>query len=164
MKNMELRLRKVGHITRKCLRVLVKALPHENPSHVRPPFTVDWRVGITFFVGKLMVNTMRRDPENRATLKCEGPADRQRVLDPFRRLVSTMRQQPVISHSDSQAAGDPPQYRDCNECFPTEKEKCGERADMERHHESGCYPIDLIVFAYPFQGFQFHMSADSYAP
>src|SRR5205823_1692052 len=107
---------------------------------------------------------MSHNPENRSALKCEGPADRQKIFNPFRRLVSTMCQQPVISHSDSQAAGNPPKHCHCNECLPAKKEKCGNRADMERHHESGCYPIDLIILAYPFQSFQFHMSAGSYTP
>src|SRR5436305_15350326 len=108
-----------------------------------------------------MMNAMSRHPENRAALKREGSADRQRVLNPFRRLVSTMCQQSVISHSDSQAARNPPQYHHCDECLPTEKEERGDRADVKCRHESGCYPIDLIVFAYPFQSFQFHMSAGS---
>jgi hypothetical protein len=44
-------------------------LPGKNPAHVRPPFAIDGRMGITFLIGKLMMNAMRSYPENRSAFE-----------------------------------------------------------------------------------------------
>src|SRR5258706_7295678 len=105
---MELRLRQIGHVTREGLGVLVKALAHQYPSHMRPPLAIDGRMGIALFVGILMMNAVRGHPENWSAFKRQRGTDRQRILNPLRSLVAAMRQQPVISHPNSEAAGNPP--------------------------------------------------------
>ena len=59
----------------------------------------------------LMVDAVRRDPEDRAALERERGAPGQEVLDRFRCLVATVRQQPVIAHADPQHAGDDVQHQ-----------------------------------------------------
>ena len=87
---------------------------HQDPAHVRPPFAVDWRVRIAFAIGELMMNPVRRYPENRAAFERQSRANRQKVLHPFRSLVSAVRQQPVITHANAEAPGNPPQEK-CDE-------------------------------------------------
>ena len=55
-----------------------------------------------------MVNPVRRHPEDRAALKGKRGAERQKILDPFVGFISTVSQQPVIAHANSQAAAKPP--------------------------------------------------------
>ena len=66
----------------------------------------------------LMVNPVRRHPENRSAFERQGRAPGQEILHPLWRLVSTMGQQPVIAHADSQAARNPPQENGDEKCFP----------------------------------------------
>ena len=89
--------------------VMVHGFAAENPSHVRPPFSIERSVGIAFLIRFLMVNAVRSDPEDRTTLKRQGCTCSQYVLNPFWRPISAVREQAVIAHADSQAAGNPPQ-------------------------------------------------------
>ena len=61
---------------------------------------------IAFAVRVLVVNAMRRHPEDRAALERQRCAPRQDVLEPFVGLVAAVGQQPVIAHADAQHAGD----------------------------------------------------------
>jgi hypothetical protein len=55
-----------------------------------------------------------------------------------------MREQPVVSHPNSEAPGNPPQQQGEHERFPTEYEECCQCAAVEQHHEKGCYPDDWL--------------------
>jgi hypothetical protein len=59
---------------------------------------------IAILVGILMMNAMRRHPENRSALQRQRGTDRQKIFDPLRSLIPTMREQAVIRHADAQAA------------------------------------------------------------
>src|SRR3984957_21319035 len=43
-------LRKIRNVTRKSGSIVVHGLAGENPAHVRPPGSVNWRVRVAFFV------------------------------------------------------------------------------------------------------------------
>src|SRR5262249_48781737 len=107
--NVELVLGKIRHVARKRGRIMVHRLAHQDPSHVRPPLAIDRGVWIAFLIGILMMYAVRRHPENRPTLQRKRGAESQEIFHPLVGLVSAMRQQPVITHPDPEAAGYPPQ-------------------------------------------------------
>ena len=82
----------------------METLAHEDPAHVRPERAFARRVRIAFLIGLLMMDAMRRDPEDRTALERERAADREKVLNELGRLVAAMRQQPVIRHPDAEHA------------------------------------------------------------
>jgi len=57
---------------------------------------------ITLAIGFLMVDAVGRDPEDRTAFERQRPAEGEEVLDPLRRLVPPMRQEPVVAHADAQ--------------------------------------------------------------
>src|ERR1700751_2457319 len=63
--DMKLVFREVRDVASQCSGVMVHRLAHENPTHVRPPLAIDGRVRIAFLIEKLMMDAVRRDPENR---------------------------------------------------------------------------------------------------
>ena len=97
---------------------MVHGLAHQDPAHVRPPFAVDRRMRVAFQIGILMMNAVRRHPENRPAFECQRRTPGQEVLHPLRRPVSAMRQQPVIAHADTEAARYPPQENGGKKCRP----------------------------------------------
>src|SRR6266576_1742245 len=82
-------------------------LARQNPTHVRPQPPFARRVRITFPVGILVMDTMRRHPGDRPSLEGQGSAHSQEVFHPFRRLVASMREQPVIAHAYPKTSGNP---------------------------------------------------------
>ena len=89
---MEFVLGKIGNITRQRGSVMVHGFSGENPSHMCPPFAVNWRMGITVMIRKLMMNAMGCDPENRSAFEGQRRAHRHEILDPLRSLIATMGQ------------------------------------------------------------------------
>ena len=79
------------------------------------------RVRIAFLVGELMMNAMRRHPENRTAFERERGAHRQEIFHPLGSLVAAMGQQAVIAHADAEAARDPPQEHATNRAFQVKK-------------------------------------------
>src|SRR3954447_16570771 len=99
---------------------------------------------IAFLVGVLVVDTMRRNPEERTAFERERGAEGKEVLDGLVRLVAAMSQQAVIAHADAEAAGDVPE--DCRQSqrLPGEKEECSHSTDVEGHHEGCGDPTDRL--------------------
>src|ERR1700733_9102949 len=120
-------------------------LAHENPSHVRPPFAIDWGMRIAFVIGVAMMNAMRGDPEDWSAFEGERGANRQEIFNPLGSPVSAMRQQAVIAHADAEASRDPPEKDQCEKSFPTEEEKCGDGSDVKQEHERGGNPVDFVL-------------------
>src|SRR6058998_244533 len=88
--DMKFRFCKIGHIAGQSAGVLMKALAHQNPSHVGPPFAVERSVGITFFVRKLMMNAMGCNPENRSAFEGDSCANGYEILHTLWSFVSAM--------------------------------------------------------------------------
>lgn len=120
-------------------------LAAQDPSHVRPPGAVDRGMRIAFLVGELMMNAVCGYPEDRAAFERQGRANCQEIFDPLGCFVSPMREQPVIAHANSKAAGDPPQEAGYEERRPCEEEQRCDSAYMEQGHESSSDPIDAVV-------------------
>ena len=53
------------------------------------------------------MNSMRDNPIDGATLKCQRAAESQEVLDHFRRLKSSMSQQAMKAHAYAQTSSNP---------------------------------------------------------
>ena len=84
----------------------MQALAAENPAGVRPPRAFARRVRIAFAIRVLVMDAMRRDPEDRPAFERQRAAPREDVLDPLVGLVAPVGQQPVIAHADAEHAGD----------------------------------------------------------
>jgi hypothetical protein len=68
-----------------------------------------------------------------------------------------MRQQPVITHADAQAAGNPPQKNGDEKCLPGEKEQRSHCPDVKQGHEDGGDPINFGIYCgFSIEGFEFH--------
>ncbi len=80
--DVEFILGEVGNVTGESGRVVVHRLAHENPSHVRPPLAVDRRMRIAFLIRILMMNAVRRHPENRPAFQSKRRANRSESTPP----------------------------------------------------------------------------------
>ena len=126
---------KVGHIRREFAGGVVQAPAHEDPSHVRPPFAVTGRMRIAGAVRELMVHAMHADPEDRPAFQRQRSAYRKEILNPLRSFVAAMRQQPMVAHADSEAAGEPPKEGRNPKRLPGKVKECNYRTDMKSQHE-----------------------------
>src|ERR1017187_2687898 len=66
---MKLIFAKVGNISQKIAVVVMKGLPGENPTHVRPKAAIARGMRIARLVGELMMDAMRGHPEDRAAFQ-----------------------------------------------------------------------------------------------
>ena len=113
---------------------------------------------IAFLIGELMMDAVRRHPENRPAFERERRANGQEILHPLRRLISAMREQPVITHADAQAARNPPQEHRDEQSLPGEKEERRYRAHVKRSHEAAVIQFTSSLCSLcSFQILQFHM-------
>ena len=95
---------------------------------------------VAFFIRVLVMHPMYGDKEDRAALQGKRAADSENILHPFRCLVPSVRQEPMVSHPDPDAAGDPPQNHRNQKCFPGEKEESDDSTDVKGDHEESRYP------------------------
>src|SRR5580700_753318 len=117
---------------------------------------------VAVLIRVLVMNAVRRDPENRTAFERERSADGQKILHPLRRLVPTVREQAMISHADSQAARNPPQEHGNEQSLPCEEEKCRHRAHVKQAHKDRGNPVNFTVCRLPFfQAFQLHFQSGS---
>src|SRR5580692_5009585 len=129
---------------------------------MRPPLALDRRMRVAILIRVLVMNAVRRDPENRSAFERERGADGQEVLHPLRSLVATVREQPMISHADTQAARNPPQEHGDEQSLPCEEEKRRHRAHVKQAHEDRGHPVHFTVCRLPFfQAFQLHIQSGS---
>ena len=110
---------------------------------VRPPLTVNRRMRIAIEIRILMMNAVRRYPENRSTLKRQRGADGQKILHPLISFEAAMSQQTVVSHANPQTARNPPQENCHEQCFPGKEEKCSDGAHMKRAHKDRRNPVNF---------------------
>ena len=155
--DMKLRFGQIGHVTGKGAGVLMKALAHQDPSHVGPPLAVEGSVGVTFFIGKLMMYAVRGDPENRSTFEGKGCADGQEIFHPFWSFVSAMSEQAMVAHADAEAARNPPQEAGNEKCLPGKEEQRCNCADVKGPHKNGRDPVNFVVLAIAFKRCDFQV-------
>ncbi len=96
-------LRQVRRILGHQLGVVVFGFADQKPANVRPPGAVVRRVRVAGTVGELMVNPMRRHPENRPSLQRQGSANGQEILQGSRKFVRAVGVQAVITHANPQS-------------------------------------------------------------
>ena len=92
-----------------------------------------------------MVDPVRRNPEDGAALERERGAPGQKVLDRFRCLVGTVRQQPVIPHADPQHAGDDVQHQSGENRAEIPEGKGGQRTEVKDDQRDGRNPVDAAL-------------------
>ena len=105
---------------------------------------------IALLIGKLMMNAVRRHPENRPAFQRQRCADGQKIFHPLRSLESAVREQAVIRHADAQAARHPPQEDRDEQRLPRKEEKSRNGPDVKR-----AIKIAVIQFTSPFSRLRF---------
>src|SRR5437879_4023803 len=148
---MKLVFRQVGDVAGQRGRVMMHGLPGQNPSHVRPPFAIDGRVGIALFVRMLMMNAVCGHPENWSAFQRQSCAHGQTIFHPLGRSVSAMGEQAVIAHTDAQTSRNPPKEHGNEQRLPGEKElltakdakNC--RKDRKGNHDATPTPLSLLL-------------------
>ena len=113
----------VGRIARHELRVVMLAFAEDDPAHVGPETAVVRGVRISVMVGILMVDAMRRHPEDRSAFERQRSADREEIIQPQRDFVGPVSVQPVVSQAYSKAYRDPVQGHRDRKRAPTEHEQ-----------------------------------------
>src|ERR1700685_761280 len=91
------------------------------------------------------MNAMSCYPEDRATFQGERAAGGNCILQPFGRLVSTVCQQAVICHTDSNIDCQEIQDGGHDKIGPAKKEKSGDRTCMKECHKANGDPIGLAL-------------------
>jgi hypothetical protein len=73
---MELILREIGHVVGQGRCVVMHGLSGQDPAHMSPPRTIDWRMRITFFVSMLVMDAVRGYPKYRSAFERQSCANR----------------------------------------------------------------------------------------
>jgi hypothetical protein len=90
---------------------------------------------IAFHVSILVMDAVRRYPEERAAFQRQRGAEGDEIFEPLVRLETAMREQPVVRNADAQAAGDPPQQQRDKKGLPGKHEKRCYGAYVKCDHE-----------------------------
>jgi len=98
---------KIRYIWKEDCRVVMDALPRQDPAHMGPQTAVLRRMWVSLFVRVLMMHAMYRDKENWTAFQGERATDSENVLHPFWRPIPSMREKSMVSHPNPDAAGDP---------------------------------------------------------
>ena len=125
----------VGNIGQQSGGMVVQRAPGHDPAHVRPEAAIARGMRIAFNVSILVMDAMRRHPEKRAAFQRQRGADGDEIFKPFIGLESAVREQPVISNANAQAAGNPPQKQRDEKSFPGKHKKRCDRAYVKCDHE-----------------------------
>ena len=137
-------LAKIRNVMQKLFGLVMHRLTGNDPAHVRPQSAIARRMGITFHIGQLMMHTVSRYPSDWPAFERQRSKCGQYIFHPLRRFISAMRQQPVVAHSDAQASSNPPQDEEHSQGLPAKKEKCRNRADVERTQKNGRGPVNRL--------------------
>ena len=146
--DVELVFAEVGCVLREDRGVVMKTLAHEDPAHMRPERALTRRVRIAVLIRLLVMDAMRRDPEDRSPLERERAADREKVLDELGRPVAAVREQPVIRHSDAEHAACVVENQCGEHRAVVDIEERGYSSDMKAGHRDGRNPVQaMLMFA-----------------
>ncbi len=89
--------------------LVVQGIAGENPAGVGPPSAIMRGVRVAFAVGKLVMNPVGGNPEDRSAFQGECAADGQEILQPLGRAVAAMGQQAMVAHADAHVDGEDPE-------------------------------------------------------
>src|SRR5204863_4817607 len=101
---------------------LATEVGHE-PNHVAPPSTIVRRMRIAFLIAVGMMFTMVRHPNYRGAFAGKSA---EKGEEPFHgpiRLKTAVREQPMVSQANTQAAGQPIQTNEQRHGFPSEEKR-----------------------------------------
>jgi hypothetical protein len=104
-------------------------------------------VRIALTIGVRMMDPMRGHPLNRAPLHGQRATSRKKILNHSWDFVAPVRQQPVIAHPDSQAAGNPIKNYGGHDALPTPEDERRQCTQMKEAQEKDIRPIDLSSLA-----------------
>jgi hypothetical protein len=88
-----------------------------------------------------VVDTVRRNPAERARLECQRAENAQCVFKPLRHLESAVRQQSVIAKADAEAARHPPKNGSGKKICPAKRKKCGDRQNVKYNNSDESSPV-----------------------
>ena len=139
----------VRDVARQHRRIVVHALPAQDPSHVRPPRALARRVRIAFLIRVLVMDAMGRDPEDRPAFERERGAPGQQVLNPLVGLVTAVGQQPVIGHPDAEHAGDDIEDESGEDRAGVDEEERRDGPDVKAGHRRRRNPVQSLWYFRP---------------
>ena len=119
-------------------------LAYQHPNDMRPPLAVARGMRITVFVRELVMHAMIGNPEDGAAFERHSTADCQEVFYRLGHLVRTMRQEPVISHSNAKAEGHPVQQDRRDHGRPAKEEQGRDSPGMENAESDYGGPVHPI--------------------
>ena len=132
----------VGDIAVKNLGLRVQGVAPEQPAGVGPPTAFAGSVGVAVLVAELVMDAMGGHPEDGSALKSERGAGGHDVLKPLGNLVAAMGEQAVIAHADAEIDGYDVERQHHHQALPTEKEECGQGAEMKCDDHGERKPVD----------------------
>src|SRR5215469_12314330 len=115
-------LRQIGCILGHQTRVVMLRVSQENPAHMSPPRAVTRRVRITGLIGFLVMDPMRRNPEDRSSLERQRPTNGKEILQAEWYLVRSVRVQAMVPHADTKTCGHPDEESGDRDPVPVEHE------------------------------------------
>ena len=134
----------IGRVTLEGGGVLPERVANENPAGVRPPLAVARRVRIAIVIGKLMMLAMVGDPLQRAAFHRGHSANGEQIFHPLWRGERAVREQAMEADAEAEAGGDPVESGGDEKSLPTEKEKCGDRADVKGQQDGRDGPVEAV--------------------
>src|SRR6476646_8003920 len=109
-----------------------------------PPSTITGRVRIAWLIGFLVVDAMRRHPENRTAFESQGAANSKKIFQRQRHLIGPVGMQPMVTHADSQAGTHPVEKQRNGKSVPTEHEQRGYRAEVKKAKRDDVDPVCFL--------------------
>src|ERR1700722_788909 len=135
-------LQQVRGIPPALFRTALGRVPDQHPDNMRPPFPVPRRMRVAGAIGELMMEPMRRYPEQRAAFQRERPANRQKIFDAPRNFIGSVSEQAVIAHADSKTESNPIKQDRRNCGRPTEVEQSGHGPNMDNRKRYDGDPVE----------------------
>ena len=88
-------------------------------------------MGVARLIGFLMMDPVHGDPKNRPAFEAQRSAKGKEIFKPDRAFVSPVGMQPMVSHADTEAGGDPIKEHGSPKPGPAEHEQPRDGADVK---------------------------------
>jgi len=142
---MEFVLAQIGNVRKKFAAVAMHSAASDDPAHMGPQTAVHRGMRIAFFVGVLMMNAVRGNPGDRSAFQGQGAAGGEEIFHPFRSFVAAVREQAVITHTDAEAAANPPHDNGKKKGLPGKEKDCGDGTEVQPNHYESDAPIHGLL-------------------
>ena len=121
-------IRRVGPVIFINIQRLIES---EEPAHLRPPEPLCRRMGIVGLIGSGMMQSVNCDPFDRAVLIGQTAENGQQIFQRFPQTKRLVRQQSVITETNSQPACNPLDDEKDPKSFPAEGEKSSQSCHVD---------------------------------